>query len=361
MIKELQLKNYRSYPELNLEFEAGWTVFAGANGAGKTNLLEAIFFMVMLRSFRTAQPKEMIRHNENAFSLYGRIERGVWQERLQLSYAGNGDRYLERNGSAVRKSSNFIGLTLPVAFIPEDIMLISGSGSIRRRFADMYLSLLDPQYQHSLYNYNSALLQRNAALKRGQIAKAAAGAFEPIMAEHAIYIEKRRRNFAALLADEVCLLLNNEPENEFSIVYRPDCPVDSIAEYRSKLAEDRAKDLKRGCTQSGPQLDDFVFNLHGQPMRNFASMGQRRKLAIYLKLAAYTIMRKQIKSTKTGIVVLVDDVTGELDAANKQRFFESIKTADQAFFTFTEPPADAVFQTAGQYKIIDSKAICVRR
>ena len=355
MIKQLTLKNFRSYPDLRLEFATPWTVFVGANGAGKSNLLEALFFLSMLRSFRTVTPRDLIRHGESGFRLGGVLERGVWKEELDVAVGSGNDRVLTRNGEKLKKSSGFIDLVQPVAFVPEDVMLISGSAAGRRRFADMYLSMLDPGYRHKLYSYNSALAQRNGALKRNSVSVNLISAFEPVMAENAVYIMQRRRFFASLLADEASSLL---PDGErFSIVYRPDAPADSIDDYRTRLAAERDKEFKRGCTASGPQLDDFLFLLDNQPMRSFASSGERRKLAVTLKLAAYSILRKRRAAGRNiQLAVLVDDVTGELDAANRELFFEQIKSADQAFFTFTGVPTDPVFSGASMFAIADCSA-----
>mgnify|MGYP005797740679 CR=1 FL=1 len=359
MLKELTLKNFRSYSGTRVKFNSAKVLFTGANGSGKTNLLEAVFFLTMLRSFRTTQPRDLIRHSAQAFTISGRLERGIWQEELRLSYAQNGGRALNRNGDKLTRSSDFIGLVLPVAFIPEDIMLISGSAAYRRRFIDMYLSMLDSSYQVALYQYNSALQQRNAALKRGIPAKLTAAAFEPVMAESAVYIASHRKFFTSLWGSEVAELLKTEPEAEFSVCYEPDAPYETTEDYLKQLSENRSKELKRGCTTSGPQLDDFILYLQDQPMRNFASSGQRRKLAIYLKLAAYNILRKNLKQSKIELIGLVDDVTGELDNANRQRFYTNLRNADQLFFTFADPVRDEFFGDAETFKIEPDKITAI--
>ncbi len=351
MLKELALKNFRSYAHYAIKFESAKVMFTGSNGAGKTNLLEAIFFLTMLRSFRTSQMRDLVRHTEDAFTIDGLLERGQWTEDLRLTYAQNGGRALLRNGSRVTKSSDFIGLALPVAFIPEDIQLISGSAANRRRFFDMYLSMLDPAYQKALYHYNAALHQRNAALKRGDAGALSASAFEPVLAENGLYIVSCRHEFSSLWASEVATLLKSEPESDFSVRYEPDLACASVTDYLNHFATLRSRELKRGLTLCGPQLDEFVFCLHNQPMRNFASNGQRRKLAIYLKLAAYNILRARLKSSRISVLALVDDVTGELDLANRARFFNSLSAADQLFFTFTEPARESFFRDAEIFRI----------
>jgi len=281
------------------------------------------------------------------------LERGIWKEVLTVNMGSDGTRSLLRNGRGVAKSSDFIELALPVAFAPEDVMLVSGNAAGRRRFADMYLSLLDPVYRKRLYNYNSALMQRNSALKRGRAADAMAQAFEPVMAENALYVMQRRKLFANLIADESAELLKDDPDAEFRVQYRPDAWAESAGELRERFRLDRDREIKRGCTLSGPQLDDFLFTLRGEPMRSFASSGQRRKIAVCLKLAAYNLLRRK-SGGKRPLVVLVDDVTGELDAANRERFLDQVKTADQAFFTFTSTPKDAVFAAAQKFAVDNS-------
>lgn len=355
MLKELALKNFRSYSCCGVKFTSSRVQFTGVNGSGKTNLLEAIFFLTMLRSFRATQPRDLIRHGEQAFTLSGSFERGLWEEELKLSYAQNGGRALLRNGVKIKRSSDFIGFALPVAFIPEDIMLISGSASCRRRFIDMYLSMLNRDYQVALYRYNSALQQRNAALKRGVSAKLTAAAFEPLLAENGVYIASRRKFFAMQWGREVADLLKGEAEEDFSVLYEPNAPYETSADYLKHLEGDRLRELKRGCTVSGPHLDDFILCLNNHPMRNFASTGQRRKLAIYLKLAAYNLLRKSLNPGKLELIALVDDVTGELDELNRHRFYTILKAADQQFFTFTDPVRDEFFRGVETFKIEPDK------
>ena len=355
MIKELELINFRNYAATAVEFGERGAVFTGANGSGKTNILEAIFFMTMLRSFRTVTPREMIRHGKGAFRLRGRLARGIWQEALELTYAGNGERELMRNSQKIRKSSAYIGRALPVAFIPEDINLVSGSASLRRRFVDMYLSMLNADYQRMLFAYNTALVQRNAALKRGHAGRNAAAAFEPILAESGVYITRQRRVYAAQLATEVGKLLADEPGLVFTLAYTPSAPFDDINDYRRQLDSDRTREIARGVTLCGPHLDDFVFALNGKPMRSFASTGQRRKLAIYLKLAAYEVIRQQLGTRKIPLLVLVDDVTGELDEHNKKRFFNSIREADQSFFTFSAADTTPALEQYGRFQVEQGK------
>lgn len=359
MLKELSLLNFRSYAAQRIQFSSAWTVFCGANGAGKSNLLEAVFFLTMLRSFRTTASRELVRHGESSMEIKGLLERGIWKEELSVNMSSDGSRSLIRNGRAVGKSSDFIDLALPVAFAPEDVMLISGNASGRRRFADMYLSLLDPVYRTRLYHYNSALMQRNSALKRGRAAAAMAQAFEPVMAENGLYVIQRRKLFAAMVAAETAELLKADPDADFAILYRPDAWADSADELRERLRLDREREIKRGCTMSGPQLDDFLLTLRGEPMRSFASSGQRRKIAVCLKMAAYNLLRRK-SGGKRPLVVLVDDVTGELDAANRERFLEQVKTADQAFFTFTSVPNDAAFTAAEKFAVDNSNITRLR-
>jgi len=167
-----------------------------------------------------------------------------------------------------------------------------------------------------------------------------------------VYIMQRRKLFASVLADEVAALLKEEKGGEFQIVYRPNAPASEAGEYRELLADMRKKELARGCTLAGPQLDDFSLLLNGSLMRSYASSGQRRKISVYLKLAAYALLRKRgEESGRAMLVVLVDDVTGELDSANRELFFERIKSADQAFFTFTERPREAAFRGAEMYDV----------
>ena len=205
----------------------------------------------------------------------------------------------------------------------------------------MLISTLDSTYLTRLADYSRALAQRNRALKP-PVNRSIVAAFEPELAANAPSIAALRRQYAGSVEQELNALLKQRGGGEFRILYRFDYP-ESESEYLALLEKNRERELLRACTGIGPQLDEFEFYLDGRQLRHYGSTGQIRMISLLLKLAEFNLVRR---SASEKVAVLVDDVTGELDEANKNRFFDAISGADQQFFTFTEFPALPYFRDA---------------
>lgn len=301
----------------------------GPNGSGKSNILEAIAFASLLRSFRGATPREMIRIGAREFHIKAELPGKIAPELLEISETVSGKRQLAINGESIRKSSDFIREFHTVVFAPEDRDIGAGTSGCRRRFFDILISEIEPEYMLRLSRYFRALNQRNRALK---FAPHTAGAFDEELAEQAPHIARRRRHYATITAEKVMSLLDGV--GEFKIVYKSDTP-DSAAEYRELLASRKDSELRRQCTLCGIQLDEFELFYNGKLVRTYGSTGQIRLLSLLLKLAQYQIIRT---NSPIPLAVLVDDVTGELDDTNLELFLNTISNAKQSFFTFAEAP-----------------------
>jgi DNA replication and repair protein RecF len=358
VLNRLCIKNFRNYSVAEINFEHPKVVFTGRNGQGKTNLLEAIFFLSMLRSFRTSHIRDMKKIGANGFYLGAEIKKRSWTEHLEAEYNSSGRRLLI-DKSPVNKASDFIKQIKAVAFSPEDIDIVTGSSSLRRRFMDMLISVIDPQYLNALHNYSAGLKSRNAALKNFPVDQATVKAFEPIMAQNAVYILQQRKLYSDILSEQIKGLLSGfRPEQrDFIIKYRPDCQRADMASYMKRCDRERERDMKKGFTGFGPQLDDFDFVLQGKLMRNFASTGQCRLISLCLKMAKVNIIAENNQDDISNVLVLVDDVTGELDAITRELFFKVINQAGQAFFTFTERPMDDFFKDGLFFDIKDGKIL----
>lgn len=320
-------------------------MFTGPNGAGKTNLLESIYFLSILRSFRSASGKELARISSRGFELSARINSRGYPETLKVIQQGN-RRETWIGPNRIRRSSEFIREFRAVVFVPEDRSIVGGSSSFRRRFFDMLISTLDGGYLTALVNYSRALAQRNRALKP-PANRSIVAAFEPELAGNAPVISRMRREYVKMVEDELNLQLQQRGGGEFRINYRCDYP-ENTEEYRIFLEKSREREMIRACTGSGPQLDEFELLLNGKQLRYYGSTGQIRIISLLLKLAEFNLVRR---SAKEKVAVLVDDVTGELDEANKVRFFETISGADQQFYTFTEFPSFAHFTDAEEIPV----------
>ena len=349
LLEQLELANFRNYENGGFQFSGDKVVFTGPNGIGKTNLLESIYFLSILRSFRTASGKELIRIGSRGFELSARICSHGYPEVIKIIQQPN-QRQMFIGDARIRKSSEFIREFRAVVFVPEDRNIVAGSSLFRRRFFDMLISTMDGNYLSCLADYNRALSQRNRALKT-PARRNVAEAFEPELAAHAPLIASMRREYAELVEKEVNLLLKQRHGGEFKIKYRFDYP-ETTDEYRTGLRNHWEKDVFRSCTGIGPQLDEFDLYLDGRQLRYYGSTGQIRMISLLLKLAEFNLVRR---SASEKVAVLVDDVTGELDEENKIRFLETVSGADQQFYTFTEFPSLSYFNDAENISLFDRK------
>ncbi len=329
VIESLELTNFRNFESRKLVFRNRNIFFLGKNGAGKSNLLESIGFASLLRSFRGASPREMIRLGSREFQLKADLCTRAGRESLRIVENISGKRELFIQNAPVRKSSDFIHEFHTVVFAPEDRMIVSGSSGFRRRYFDILISGVEPEYLLRLSRYQRALIQRNRALKSSPHL---AGAFVEELAEQAPFIAAARRHYVASVADVCAGLLNGKAD--FSIQYRGDSGSDPV-EHRKLLASKCESELRRQCTLCGPQLDEFELFFNGKLLRTYGSTGQVRLISLLLKLAQFQLIRA---SSSAPVAVLADDVTGELDANNLQLFLDTVSGAQQCFFTFAEPP-----------------------
>ena len=354
MIKRLLLNNFRNYKKAEISFNSQNIVFTGRNGQGKTNLLEAVFFLSVLRSFRTSRTGDLKKIGQNSFYLGAEIRKNKWDELIEVKYGEKGSRKLSIDNSPVLKGSEFINQIKSVIFSPEDINIVSSYSGIRRKFMDILISVVDPLYLNALKDYNMALKSRNALLRVTNADLQSMDAYEDIMAENSLKIIIERWKYKDILIKEVNKLLTDlSNKNIFNIHYSSEINNISKDFIKNKFYSERARDFKRGFTGFGPQSDEFELFLSNKLMRNFASTGQCRLISLCLKMAKLNILCENKNSEMENVLVLVDDVTGELDEVMRTMFFKVISRAGQAFFTFTEKPDFDFFEDCEYYKIID--------
>lgn len=354
MIKRLLLNNFRNYKQAEISFNSQNIVFTGRNGQGKSNLLEAIFFLSVLRSFRTSKTGDLKKIGQNSFYLGAEIEKNKWNEFIEVKYGENGSRKLSIDNSPVLKGTEFINQIRTVIFSPEDINIVTSYSGIRRKFMDILISVIDPLYLNALRDYSIALKNRNALLRTPKTDFGSMDAYEEIMAENSFKIISERRKYKDILIVEVNKLLADlSNKNVLNIRYSSEIKNLSKDFIKNKFYNERARDFKRGFTGFGPQSDEFDLFFSNKLMRNFASTGQCRLISLCLKMAKLNILCENKNSELQNVLVLVDDVTGELDEVMRTMFFRVISRAGQAFFTFTEKPDFAFFKDCEYYKIID--------
>ena len=342
MIGEFKVLDWRSFDRAHWHFEQK-NLLIGSNGSGKSNLLEALGFLGILRSFRTSRPGELVRSSAQAFHL-----RGAWQENgrktvLEASLHLTGERLLSVNGNRERSGRDFIRHFFPVVFAPEDMEIVSGAPGGRRRFFDMTASQLSDGYVNILHDYFAALKSRNAMLKNPRkIDLAKLEVYEELLAFSAAELTVRRQKFIEEF-NRMLSALAPEAAEQISIEYHPQIS-DGAGAYKAAFARSRSREMEKRTTLTGCHLDDYRFLLAGKSMRGFASNGQNRMAALNTKLAAARMLMQNHGAEK--LVALVDDVTGELDERHRAMFFETIAPAGQLFFTYTSIPGDKFFKDA---------------
>lgn len=329
-LETLILTDFRSYTHRRFEFTGDRVALVGPNGAGKTNVLEAIYFGSILRSFRTGAVRELVRLGASRFG----VEIGLERENLCIVQQRGGGRALGINSAPVRKSSEFIREFRAVPFVPEDIALASGAAAVRRRWFDMLLAVTVAGYLGALQHYARGLRQRNAAL-RANSPEAVIAAFDADLTRSAALLGAARGEWCARVGGELRAL---DPAADYAVEYLPNFAPDAES-FARQLGKSLERDRRVGFTGPGPQGDEFRILRGGNELRLYGSAGQRRMAALHLKMAEFRLLDR---ASDSGVVALVDDVTGELDARRRAEFFELLRGARQIFYTFAgTPPADA--------------------
>ena len=351
MISEFRLMNWRSAERTRLFFDRK-NIFTGPNGSGKSNLLEALGFLGVLRSFRTLRTGELIRRECSEFHL-----RGVWNElnksplKLEVSMNCSGERTLRVNDIKESSGRDFIQHFFPVVFAPEDMEVICGAPAVRRRFFDMLSSQLDDGYINVLHDYLKALKLRNTLLKNPRkVDTEKLEVYEGMLAFAAADITARRQKYIAEF-NRVLSSLAPESNALISVEYLPQCSGDA-GSFLAAFARSRSREIEKRTTLVGCHLDDYRFYRNKILMKGFASNGQNRMAALNCKLASALMLMEKRGSEK--LIALVDDVTGELDKVHREIFFRMLAPAGQIFFTCTEIPADELFRDAKILKMPDA-------
>jgi DNA replication and repair protein RecF len=318
---------------LDADFGPGFQLLLGQNAQGKTNILEAIYLLATLRSFRGVGGAQMIRHGQKAYFVGAQVL-GQGGHEIKM-YWSTAERRLSLDGRPVRKLTDYLGVLLVVVFCTEDLQLVKGTARMRRRFLDLLLSQTHPAYLPLLQRYTRALRSRNALLKQRSPDEAALEGFTRELIQLGNQVTERRRELAPRLSPLVRLAHRRiaRDTEELSLEYRPGVKKDFAVE----LAQSRTRERAYRTTIVGPHRDEVLLLLNDRPAAQFGSEGQKRTLAIALKMAQAEYL--------TGIhgsppILLIDDVMGELDAERRAGFLPLLESANRArsqvFMTCTE-------------------------
>jgi DNA replication and repair protein RecF len=332
-LAHLRLRDFRNYGRLDADFAPGFHLLLGDNAQGKTNILEAIYLLATLRSFRGVGGAQMVRHGQKGYFVGGKIVgQGEHETKMYWSLR---ERSLSLDGRPVRKLTDYLGTLRTVVFCAEDLQLVKGPGRARRRFLDLLLSQTHPAYLPALQRYTQALRSRNALLKQPQPDAAALEGFSRELVAAGEQIIRLRRELApkfSPLARLAYRRISNDAE-ELRLEYAPSVKRDFAVE----LAQARARERAWRSTFIGPHRDEVQLLLNERPAAQFGSEGQKRTLAIALKMAQAEYLTSLHGSPP---VLLIDDVMGELDLKRRGGLLPLLERADQArgqvFMTATE-------------------------
>lgn len=333
IIESIELKNYRNYDELHMEFHPGTNILYGNNAQGKTNILEAIYVCCTTKSHRGSKDREMIHFNQDESHIKLTVRKNDVPYRIDMHLKKNKTKGVAINGIPIRKASELFGIVNVVFFSPEDLNLIKNGPAERRKFIDLELCQLNKLYVHSLVSYNRILMQRNKLLKDlffHPEYEETLDVWDMQLVQYGKEIIRFREEFISQLNDMIIDIhrkLTGGKEN-LRIVYDPNASAEALEE---NLKRSRAQDVKQKTTLVGPHRDDIGFYLGDIDIRKFGSQGQQRTAALSLKLAEIELVKKLVRDYP---VLLLDDVLSELDGERQNHLLEAI-THIQTMITCT--------------------------
>lgn len=324
IVKKLELKDFRNYENLSLDFSEGVNILYGDNAQGKTNILESIYVAATTKSQKGSKDKEMIRIGTEESHIRMYLERDKIEHKIDLHLRKGKKKSAAIDGIEIHKSSELFGLLHVISFSPEDLSIIKDGPVCRRKLIDMELCQLDKIYMYHLSNYNKVLDQRNALLKQlkenAKLEETLSVWDEQLISYGEKIVEARDKFITELgsIVRPVHEKLSLGKEN-LSICYEPNVTKEN---FRKELLENRMKDFYTKTTNVGPHRDDISFYFDNLDIRKFGSQGQQRTSALSLKLAEIELVKKKIKEDP---VLLLDDVLSELDRNRQKQLLDSIQ------------------------------------
>ena len=336
-IQTLKFYHFRNYENASFSFEPNCIhVLYGDNAQGKTNVIESIYFLSLLRSFRTSHLQNLIKQGEDSFVIGAQVESKGRREDLKI-VVSESKKHLYRFNNSVPKYSSFIGIVNAILFCPDDLNLFSQSPRYRRKFIDMELIKLSKTYTSTLSHYQKLLKERNQALKQYKVDEALIQIYTAQMIDDQKIILLQRNHFIKKLIEKVKKIypLFSKDQAQIDAVYETFVDLDDHLDdhLQSAYQKTKAKDFQYRTTSVGIHKDDIIFTLNGVPIIEIASQGQKRSVLLALKLALAQIIYE--KSNQYPILLL-DDVFSELDIERRRRFIQMLPKEMQIFITTTE-------------------------
>ncbi|MGD2217517.1 MAG: DNA replication and repair protein RecF [Gemmatimonadales bacterium] len=367
----MRLRNFRNFEDGTVDFPERGAALIGANGQGKTNLLEAVYYLEIFRSFRGARDEQLVTFGRGHFRVEAHLSAGAGGEEVEVAagYAREGRRKkVTVGGREPQRVADAIGRVGAIIFTASDVEIVAGAPGARRRFLDIILSLVEPGYVTALQRYRQILSQRNGLL-RDDVGPHELGAWNAGLVDAGSRIaEARARWVGARQASFARYYAAISGGQEAGVEYSPAIPAPAGAEpavaleswaeaFHVELVRLAARERRRGVTLVGPHRDDLRFWVSGGPeavgLRSFGSAGQQRSAAVALRLVEAETLRAALGRRP---IVMLDDVFAELDPLRAERVVELFTAEDwgQVFVTSPKPSEFAFMgDSLTEYRVLE--------
>ena len=333
-ISQISLKNFRGYNSLQLTFKNGINVLVGKNGAGKTNLLEAIHYLSFAKSFRQVEDIELIQKGESRAIIHASVFENTKKTNIDVRIDEKGKKILI-NDKNINKLSSLNKITNVIIFEPKDVMIFKDSPRYRRNYLDINISKINPVYSDELSQVDKLLKERNETLKQDKVDLTQLEIITNQLIDQEKTIIEMRSRFVTMLNEVISKVVNTlkGDKDKVKIIYFPYIKLDENYQNNAlKLYKDNLEnDLKRKATNIGVHREDFILNLNGENIAIKGSQGENRLMALALKLSPYFLVENKDKHP----IVALDDVMSELDINHQKRLIEFLRKLDQVFITST--------------------------
>ena len=333
LITSLKLQNFRNYDELKINFNKDINVIYGDNAQGKTNILEAIFLTSIGKSFRTNKDKELIKMGKEFSRVEVEFSKSDRSGSIKIDLSENKNVFV--NGVKIKKLSELLGNMNVVIFTPDDINILKDGPAKRRRFLDIFISQLRPNYVYCLNMYLKALEQRNNYLKQIKFENKSEEFLEiwdEKIVEYAEKVFNYRQEFIKKISDKIKIVHSNITENNEDINIKYISDFEGKENFLKKLKNNRKLDISKGYTSSGIHRDDFNIFINNNLINIYGSQGQHRTAILSLKMSELKVIYDEIGENP---ILLLDDFMSELDEKRRTNFLNNIKDT-QVLVTCTE-------------------------
>lgn len=333
LITSLKLQNFRNYKELNINFNKDINVIYGDNAQGKTNILEAIFVSSIGKSFRTSKDRELIKMGEDFSKIEVEFSKSDRDGSIKIEISDKKNIFV--NGVKIKKLSELLGNMHVVIFTPDDINILKNGPAQRRRFLDIFISQLRPNYVYCLNLYLKALEQRNNYLKQIKFENKSEDfldIWDEKIADYAEKVFKYRFEFIEKIKNKIKSVHSNITENNEDINMEYVTDFISKEDFLNKLKNSRKLDIMKGYSTKGIHRDDFNIYINNNLVNIYGSQGQHRTAVLSLKMSELKVIYDEIGENP---ILLLDDFMSELDEKRRTNFLSNIKDT-QVLVTCTD-------------------------